>query len=95
MRVSLQVVNVESENLKLNGLSGTACQLDWRDRDAAARLGKFDLILCADLLYASATVKVLQLAPTSHFHHPTIYFPRAVLPAGLAPCLGRLISHCA
>ena len=52
-----QVVAVERENLRLNRVPGRACQLDWRDRDAAAQLGAFDLILSADLLYASARVK--------------------------------------
>lgn len=37
--------------------------LDWRDRDAAMQLGTFELILCADLLYASAIVKVPLLFP--------------------------------
>ena len=51
------MVAVERENLRLNRVPGRACQLDWRDRDAAAQLGAFDLILCADLLYASTRVK--------------------------------------
>ena len=58
----MQVVELERENLRLNGVAGKACILDWRDRDSAMRLGEFQLILCADLLYASTLVKVLQLA---------------------------------
>lgn len=65
----MQVVELEMENLRLNGVAGRACILDWRDRDSAMRLGKFELILCADLLYASTLVKVLQLAPVPISEH--------------------------
>ena len=58
----MQVVELERENLRLNGVAGKACILDWRDRDSAMQLGDFKLILCADVLYASNLVKVLQLA---------------------------------
>ncbi len=59
------MVELEQENLRLNGVAGKACVLDWRDRDAAVQLGKFDLILGADLLYASAIVKVPQITPVA------------------------------
>ncbi len=63
----MQVVELEQENLRLNGVDeGKACVLDWRDRDAAEKLGKFDLVLGADLLYASSVVKVLQLTSVAH-----------------------------
>ena len=58
-----QVLELERENLRLNGVAGRVCTLDWRDRNAAIRLGTFELILCADLLYASAIVKVLCVFP--------------------------------
>lgn len=50
-------MEIERENLRLNGLSGRALHLDWRDRAAAPRLGTYDLILCCDLLYASTVIK--------------------------------------
>jgi hypothetical protein len=54
-----QVLEIERENMQLNGLSGRVLHLDWRDRAAAIRLGTYSLILSCDLLYVSAIVRVL------------------------------------
>lgn len=48
------------QNLEANGLSGRGRvqRLDWKHWRGEPDLGQFDLILGADLLYASATVRV-------------------------------------
>ena len=89
--LSTQVVELEHENLRLNGVDGgKACVLDWRDRDAARRLGKFDLILGADLLYASAIVKVLHFASVALLMHLTLHAPMSLGPVLFLLCQSLL-----
>jgi hypothetical protein len=70
---TLQVLALLQQNLELNGFQerGSVRRLDWRSwRAGHSGLGSLDLLLGADLLYASAHVQVRKL---------TAYFSRAFL----------------
>jgi hypothetical protein len=56
----VQVLSVLQQNLEANGLSGRGKvqQIDWKRWRGNPELGRFELVLGADLLYASAIVKV-------------------------------------
>ena len=59
-RYAPQVLEVLQHNIDSNGLSGRGRvhQIDWRTWRGEPDLGKHDLVLGADVLYASALVKV-------------------------------------
>ena len=60
----MQVLALLQQNLKLNGCQerGSVQCLDWRSwRTGHPGLDNFDLLLGADLLYASAHVQVCEL----------------------------------
>lgn len=62
-RFAPQVLEVLQRNIDSNGLSGRGKvqQIDWRAWRGEPDLGQFELVLGADLLYASAIVKVMCL----------------------------------
>ena len=63
--VGVQVLDVLQQNLDANGLSGRGRvqQIDWKRWRGDPDFGRFDLLLGADLLYASTIVKV-RIFPT-------------------------------
>jgi predicted nicotinamide N-methyase len=48
-----------AHNLALNGVEGEVAQVDWRERDAFAGGGPWDLVVAADVLYTRQNVEAL------------------------------------
>jgi predicted nicotinamide N-methyase len=48
-----------AHNLALNGVEGEVAQVNWRERDAFAGGGPWDLVLAADVLYTRQNVEAL------------------------------------
>ena len=68
-----QVLALLQHNIELNGVEGrcSAQHLDWRAWHIDGQpggLGSFELLLGADLLYASATVQVWACSGAPHNH---------------------------
>ena len=90
------------ENAAKNGVAATAAAAAcaWGDARAVSALGRFDVVLCSDVLYGHLETTAIALAETAHaLCEPRAgavflsYFPREKLEAERHPAVRRSVSR--